>query len=108
MDDGLYGVRYRYFECQNIKTFCKIPMQTILGTVSPSGGGVGHCVDPHLPKKFVCPPMSPTVLTQRCRFYNFYAVFGHFAELVSPTSQTHLENLLGIIYLVQSQNFPKN
>ena len=75
----------------NFKTFCKIPMQTILGTVSPSGEGAGHCVDPHLPEKFVCPPMSPTVLTQRCRFCNFYAVFGHFAELVSPTSQTHLE-----------------
>ena len=67
MDDGLYGVRYRYFECQNIKTFCKIPMQTILGTVSPSGGGggglcgppptqkiclsphVSHCFDPKMP-----------------------------------------------------------
>lgn len=59
MDDGLYVVRYRYFECQNIKTFCKIPMQTILGTVSPSGGGWGTVWTPTYPKNLFVPPCLP-------------------------------------------------
>ena len=83
-------------------------MQTILGTVSPSGEGAGHCVDPHLPEKFVCPPMSPTVLTQRRRFCNFYAVLAILPNLSLPQVRPIWKNLLGIIYLVQSQNFPKN
>ena len=52
--------------------------------VSPSGGGlVGYS---SLPEKLTCPPMSPppTVLTPKCQFCNFHAVFGHFAQIVPP------------------------
>lgn len=37
-----------------------------------------------LPEKLVCPPMSlPIVLPQKCWFCDFYAPFGHFAQILS-------------------------
>ena len=60
-----------------------------LNRVSPSGGGMGGC--PPLPKKLACPP---TVLTQKCRFCNFHAVFGHFAQIVPPPVDPIWETLL--------------
>ena len=47
--------------------------------VSPSGGGLGG--SPHYLKNWLVPPCPPTVLT---RFCNFHAVFGHFAQTVTP------------------------
>ena len=55
--------------------------------VSPSGRGTGGI--PLTTQKIglstpptLCPP--PTVLTQKCLFCNFHAVFGHFAQIVPP------------------------
>ena len=31
---------------------------------------------------FVPPGPQPLFWTQKCRFYNFHAVFGHFAQIV--------------------------
>ena len=54
-------------------------------------GGLGG--SPPLPEKLACPsPCRPTALTQKYRFCNFHAVFGHFAKIVPPTSRPHLEN----------------
>ena len=57
--------------------------------VSPSGGTGGDPpLPPHYPKNWLVPPtpMSPppTVLTQKCRFCHFHAVFDHFAQIVPP------------------------
>ena len=60
--------------------------------VSPSGGGGG---DPcHYLKNWLVPPPCPppTVLTQKCQFCNFDAVFGHFVQIAFPTSRPHLGN----------------
>ena len=66
--------------------------------VFPSGreggcGGLGGSSS--LPEKLACPPplmssphVLPTVLTQKCRFYNFHAVFGHFPQIVPPHQST--------------------
>ena len=40
-----------------------------------------------------CLGLSPTVLIQKCRFCNFQAVFGHFAQM-SPNSRPHLTLLM--------------
>ena len=55
--------------------------------VSPSGGTGGS---PPLNEKLACPHRSPppppiTVLTQKCQFCNFHAVFGHFVQTVPPS-----------------------
>ena len=60
--------------------------------VSPSGGGTGG--DPPLPEKLACPPpCPPTVLTQKCRFCYFHAVFGHFVQIVPPLVDPNWETL---------------
>ena len=53
----------------------------------PYWGGLGGS-PPHYPKNWLVPPMPPppTVLTQKCRFCHFHAVFGHFVQIVPPTS----------------------
>ena len=61
----------------------------ILSRVSPSGE------DPPTTRKIDLSPPSPcppTVLTQKCRFCHFHAVFGHFVQIVSPTSRPQLGN----------------
>ena len=52
------------------------------------GGGLGGSPPP-LTKKLACPPyvLPPTVLTQKCQFCNFQAVFGHLPKL-SPHQST--------------------
>ena len=52
--------------------------------ISPSGGDWGD-PSPPLPEKMACPPLCPpTVLTQKCQFCNFHAVFGHFVQTAPP------------------------
>ena len=60
--------------------------------VSPIGEDWGD--SPHYPKSWLVPPPPPppTVLTPKCRFCNFRAVFGHFAQIVPPISRPHLGN----------------
>ena len=66
-----------------IESVSTIPQLCIIKSrVSPSGGTGGT---PPLPKKLACPPPCPlTVLTQKCQFYHFHAVFDHFAQIVPP------------------------
>ena len=55
-----------------------------------------------LPKILACPPpCPPTVLTQKYRFCHFHAVFGHFVQIVPPTSRPQLGNPANNIYLFQ-------
>ena len=42
-----------------------------------------------LPEKLACFPWPPTLLTQKCRFCNFQAVFGHFAQIAPLPSSGH-------------------
>ena len=59
--------------------------------VSPSGGNWGGI--PPLPEKLACPPhVPPTVLTQKCQFCHFHAVFGHLVQITPPTSRPQLGN----------------
>ena len=59
--------------------------------VSPSGGRLRG--DPPTTRKIgLSPHATPIVLTQKCRFCNFHAVFGHFAQIVPPTSRPQLGN----------------
>ena len=39
---------------------------------------------PHYPKNWLVPPMAPHCFDAKCRFCNFHAVFGHFAQIVPP------------------------
>ena len=63
--------------------------------VSPSGGGLGWTggIPPHYLKNWLAPT---TVLTQKCQFCNFHAVFGHFAQTVPPTVDPDWETLSAI------------
>ena len=38
---------------------------------------------PQLPKSWLVPHVPVTVLLQKCLFCNFFAAFGHFAQIVS-------------------------
>ena len=71
--------------------------------VSPSGRGQGG--SPHYPKNWLVPPCPlPTVLTQKCRFCHFHAVFDHFAQIVSPPVDPIWETLpRAVRYNLRSQ-----
>ena len=60
--------------------------------VPPSGGGgEGGLGNPfHQEKWLVALHVLPTALTQKCWYCNFHAVFGHFAEIVSPSPPSTL------------------
>ena len=49
----------------------------------PVVGGLEWDPPPHYLKNWLAPPPPPppTVLTQKCRFCYFHAVFGHFAQI---------------------------
>ena len=69
------------------------PDMTTVFWVSPSGGGLGGI--PHYPKNWlVPPPCPPTILTQKCRFCHFHAVFGHFVQIVPPLVDPNWETLV--------------
>ena len=54
--------------------------------VSPSErGGLGG-IPPDYLKNGLVPPFLPTVVTPKCRFCHFHALFGHFAKIVPLTS----------------------
>ena len=53
------------------------------------GGGGDWDGSPHYPEHWLVFLMYPTVLTQKRRFCNFHAVFGHFAQTV-PLYQLNL------------------
>ena len=65
---------------------------SVLSTRVSLSGKVGLGGFPPTNQKIGLSPMSPTVLHPKCWFCNFHAVFGHFAQNVSPTSRTQLEN----------------
>ena len=54
------------------------------------GGGLGG-IPPPLPEKLACPP---TVLTQKCQFCHFHAVFGHFVQIILPLVDPNWETLI--------------
>ena len=50
---------------------------------------------PHYPKNWlVLPPCPPTVLTQKCRFCHFHAVFDYLVQIVPPPVDPIWETLL--------------
>ena len=64
------------------------PLVWGLGGGAPTTRKIGLCPPPlHVPLH-----VPPTGLTQKCRFSHFHAVFGHFAQIVPPTSRPHLGN----------------
>ena len=61
------------------------------------GGGLGGI--PSLPEKLAYPLLgSPTILTQTCRFCNFHAVFGHYAQFVPAPVDPIWKTLRSLLY----------
>ena len=72
-----------------------IPVDGMSGNTGfPLVGGDWGGGSPQLTEKLACPsPCPPTVLTQKCRFCNFHAVFGHFAQIAPPLVDPNWETL---------------
>ena len=77
----------------------EVKMAFHIHRVSPSVG-TGGMPSP-LPEKLACPSnFPPTVLTQKCRFCHFHAVFGHFVQIVPPLVDPNWETLYRICKIV--------
>ena len=73
-----------------------IPGLPLVGKGRGMGDWGGGAI-PLLPQKLACPPhVPPTVLTQKCQFCNFHAVFGHFVQIVLRTSR-HIRETLNTV-----------
>ena len=70
-----------------VQIFTNFPGFPLVG----GGGGLGDGgIPPNTRKIGLSPSMSSlTILTQKCQFYNFHAVFGHFAQIVPPPLVDH-------------------
>ena len=71
----------------------------VIGTCLPGfflvgGGGWGTGGIPPLPGKLACPHIN---LPPKCWFYKFYAVFGHFVQIVTPQVDPIWEALFTIM-----------
>ena len=72
------------------RDICKLEI-VLISKKLPGFPLVGEWRDPPpLPQKLACPPCLPlpTVLTHKCTFCNFHAVFDHFAQIVPPNQST--------------------
>ena len=69
----------------------------------------GDWEDSHpLPEKLACPfPCSLTVLTQKCWFCVFHAIFGHFAQIVASNLSMRPTRLCSCRQACRQMNLPE-